>query len=309
MEVTRFRTKYAGIVLLTLIALTVVPISVNYAQNQDDNFKEIAERAKEKVDQLAALIGETFEPEKSWPEDFIEKEFEEMTTAYGDAEDQNYKDAMKTYREVYRMLNIYAEAEGLTLSEEVGPGLGVGEEAQGMYTAISRARERISRIRDVIASILADDGGADVEAVGEALDAAEAALDEAENLIPNNIPEAALKMEEGNHEISQAFAALKEVAGWLNSWRVESFLQGTKKSTQRTLGLMQGPGINLGKLLEALGYDELAGLSTHIETELDKARDEAKDRNMRGALEHLHEIRNLLRDVNRWLAEQRKGGE
>jgi len=306
MQASRFRTKYTGIALLTLIVLTLAPISVNYAQNQDDKFKEIAERAKEKVEELGALIGETFDPGKTWPWDFTEEEFEEMTTAYEDAEDQNYKDAMKTYREVYRMLNMYAEAEGLT-SES-----GEGEKAEGLLVAIDRANETIARIKDAndtyfeLDPLAEDDLRETILAwINANLTYAESNLTEAYEAITlySNVGWAEGNLTEARGNISDAFAALKSLAEWTNAWRIESFLMGLKKSVERTRERLERAN---GQDIDA---DFLGGLLDSAEQRIVDARSARTERNIRAAIEHANAIRAMLKEVHRGLGQQGKGGK
>jgi len=290
------KSKYlVGLILVTTLMATLIPFSAMvYAQNQDEKFKKIAEQAKEKVDELGALTGEALDI--TWPTEFPD----DIKTAYNDAENDlaagDYKEAMKAYREVFKMLNIYAEARGAVFES------GVGGEAQGLFVAIDRAKERIARIRDVIASILADNPDADVSAVEDLLDEAEGLLGEAEGLIPSDIPTAASKIEEANEKISEAFAALKEVASWLNSWRVESFLMGIRKSVERTRELLERAE------KQELDVSALMDKLQDVEALIDKAGNLRKAGDIKGAIETLKDIREILRDIHQELAKLRKGG-
>lgn len=300
MQASKFRTKYTGIALLTLVALSLVPISASYADKQDDKFEQIALHAKQKVDELGALIGET------WPDYLDEEGFEEIKTAYEAAEyqlgEENYKDAMKAYTDVFKMLNIYAEEHGVTLESSVE------EEAQGLLVAIDRAYERIERIKDAnetYFNVLEKDWNETINGwILSNLTAAEENLANATAAVKvPNVEWATANLTMANQHISDAFIALKKLAEWTSSWRIESFLMGIKNSVERTRGM-------LGQAKEQdVDVDDLLVQLNAAELEIAKARSERAKKNNRAAIEHIKIIRETLKNVHHDLAQRRKGGK
>jgi hypothetical protein len=310
MEASRFRTRYAGIILLTLITLTLAPISASYAKNQDERFKTFAEQARGKVDELGAHIGDAFDPAKIWPDYLDEEDFGEIKAALDAADSEfnaeNYKEAMKAYREVYRMLNMYAEAEGLTLEK------GVGERARGLLVAIDRANESIARIKDAndtyfeLKPLTEDDPREIIITwINANITYAEGNLTEAYESITvhNNAGWAEGNLTEARQNISDAFAALKSLSEWTNAWRIESFLMGIRNSVERTREMLQRAK---GQDVEV---DDLLGQLDSVEDDINSARNERARENTRAAIGYLKAIREKLRNVHRGLAQQRKGGK
>jgi len=306
MQASKYRTKYTGIALLTLVALSLVPISASYADKQNDKFEQIALNNKQKVDELGALIAETFDPVETWPS-YLDKEgFEEIKTAYGAAEyelgEENYKDAMKAYTDVFKMLNIYIEEHGVTLESSAE------EEAQGLLVAIERGYERIERIKDAnetYFNVLEKQWNDTINGwILSNLTAAEEDLAKAAAAVEVSILEwATANLTMANQHISDAFTALKKLAEWTSSWRIESFLMGIKNSVERTRGM-------LGQAREQdIDVDDLLDMVDSAELEIAYARSERAKRNNRAAVEHIKTIRETLRIVHHDLAQRRKGGE
>lgn len=306
MQASKFRSKYTGIALLTLIALSLVPISASYADKQNDRFEQIALNDKQKVDELGALIAETFDPLETWP-DYLDKEgFEGIKTAYEAAEyelgEENYKDAMKAYTDVFKMLNIYVEEHGVTLESSVE------EEAQGLLVAIDRAYERIERIKDAnetYLNVLEKEWDDTINGwILSNLTAAEENLAKAAAAV--EIPDlewATANLTMANQHISDAFTALKKMAEWTSAWRIESFLRGIENSVERTRGM-------LGQAMEQdIDVDDLLDMVDSAEQEIAYARSERAKKNNRAAIEHIKITRETLRDVHHRLVGRREGGE
>lgn len=300
-----------GMLLLATLIATLVPFStVVYAQNQDEKFKKIAEQAKEKVDELGALIGDALGI--PWPSGFPADIQDAYGVASSDLATGDYKDAMKACREVFKMLNIYAEAEGLVFER------GVGGKAQGLFVAIDRANETIARIEDVVGQIQSDnDVETFIEWVNHNVTEAKDDLSEAVvalELEPPNIGWAEGNLTEARKNISEAFTALRLIAGWTSFWRIESFLQGVKKSVQRTLELLERLGIDVEELLGTLEYTDEDGdgkilddFLDNIESRLDEARVKAKAREIKDATAILREIRLMLTEIHQEMAKGRRG--
>lgn len=308
MQASKFGTKYSGIALLTLIALTLVPISANFAKDRDEKFSTFAEQARGKVEELGGYIGATFDPAKTWPSYLDEEDFGDIEAALEAADGEfgagNYKNAMKAYREVYRMLNMYIEAERLTLER------GEEEKAEGLLAAIDRANETIARIKDANNTYFElnepDDPTEIILAwINANLTYAETNLTEAYEAITlySNVGWAEGNLTEARGNISDAFTALKSLAEWTSGWRIESFLMGIRNSVERTREMLEEAeeqDIDIDDLLELLGS---------AEERIANARSERAEKNNRGAIEHIKAAREELKQVHRGLAEQRKGGE
>jgi len=283
---------FVGLILAATLIATLVPFSTMvYAQNQDEKFKEIAEQAKEKVDELGAHIGEALSI--TWPGDFPE----DIQTAYSDASSDlaagDCKDAMKSYREVFEMLNIYAEEQELFEGAET-------EESETLTDAITRASGRISKVRNIINEhydneYLTDDAK---HMLDELLDTADELLDEA--------PEDPTKLGEANKLISQAFVSLKKhVSGALHSGRTKGFLTVITKFLDRIDGLVESA--NEQGLIEDR-YNEL----TDTGGELEAIRDLIEEAGEEGtspeeAIANLLEARLRLESIQTEILELRKG--
>ena len=306
MQVSRFKTRYTGIALLTLILLTLVPISVSYAQkNDDDKFQRIADNAQGTAEELGERIAASLKI--VWPDGFppdIRGNYTAATDYYGT---RDYKEAMKAYTKVFKMLNIYAEAEELTLERSSG------DEAEGLLVAIDRANETIARIKDANVTYFELDpdaawkqpGNTIIAWINENLTYAEGNLTEAYESVTehNNVGWAEANLTEARGNISDAFAALKSLAEWTNAWRIESFLMGLKKSVERTRErLEQEKG-------QDIDVEVLGGLLDSAEQRIVDARSARTERNIRTAIEHANAIRAMLREVHRGLGQQGKGGK
>ncbi|MFQ5711783.1 MAG: hypothetical protein ACE5GD_08405 [Candidatus Geothermarchaeales archaeon] len=290
MQTSKVKRKYVELVLVGMLVTTLVPVSIGYAQGNEDVFERIAGQAREKVDELIALIEEA--TGITWPGDFPS----EITGPYGEAvsdfEAGQYKDAMIAFRKVFKELNIYVEAEGYTFER------GVGVEAQGMFIAINRANETIDRIEDAYEGI---ESAPEPYAtwVTANLSEARADLDEAKTALEQDPPDISIaesELESARDNISEAFVALKLIAEWKTSWRVESFLQGVKKRLLRAR-----------RLLERTGFDsELKADLDALEAKIGEARGAMPV--IKDAIAILRSISEGLRDFHQEIAAKRRGG-
>jgi ATP phosphoribosyltransferase regulatory subunit HisZ len=107
---------------------------------------------------------------------------------------------------------------------------------------------------------------------------------------------------EARGNISEAFAALRLIGGWTSSWRVESFLMGIRKSVERTRELLERAE------KQGLDVSDLKAELVNVEVLIDEAGDLREEKDIKGAVEKLKEIREILRDIHQELAELRKGG-
>jgi len=289
-QTRKAKWKYVELVLVGMLVTTLAPVLIGYAQGNEESFERIAGQAKGKVDELIALIEEA--AAITWPDDFPTEITDLYDQAVIDLGDEQYKVAMVAFRKIFKELNIYVEAEGYTFER------GVGVEAQGMFIAISRAYERIDRIEDVMEGI--DDPPEPYATwVSENLTEAKTDLDEAKTALqldPPDISTAESELESARDNISEAFVALKLISEWQNSWRVESFLQGVKKSILRARDLLERTGFD-GELTEDLEA---------IEAKIDLVRDAMPD--IKDAISNLRDIREDLRDFHKEIASKRKEG-
>jgi len=307
------RSKHlVGLILAATLIATLVPFSAMvYAQTKEEakGFIKTAEQAKDKADELMEIMKNEGLP---IPEDTM-KRYDEgvgnLTAAEAELEKDEpdlslavelAKKAMEAFKEVYEELYTLLEgAEVMTASDE-------DEKAKGMFVAIDRAREKIDRIENVTERITSTpEIQTFLDWVDGNLTFAKANLTEAETALKlptPNIEWVVGNLTEARENISDAFAALRLIGGWTSFWRVESFLMGIRKSVDRTRELLERAekqGLDVRALM-----DKLKG----VEALIDEAGDLRKAGDIKGAVEKLNDIREILRDIHQELAKLRKGG-
>lgn len=314
-------TKYiVGLILATMLMVTLTPFSaVVYAKNQEDQraekFIEMAEQAKQRVDELMDIVEEN----QKIPQDITILYHEgesELEAAVNGQDTELAKEAMTLFRKVYKQLytllkGAEAEAEVETEAEseeetedeeepEVEAEEELNDEAEDPETlmeAIERARERIGRVEDIIeanAAYLPYDAE---DALDDLLDEAEYLLEDTEDFLEKgDVSAAAKNLGSARRLISQAFVSLKKAAKVLNRGRVKSFLIGISNF-----------------------YDKIArwverdGLSEDLEDELEDVQgliDDAKgmEIDIEDIVPNLMEARIQLESIKREILERKKGG-
>ncbi len=201
------------------------------------------------------------------------------------------REAMKAFSDAIRSLGKAFDKE----EEEQ-------ERGQGILEAISRARDRIEKIR---ASLPETEGASQklVEAVNKVkglLSEAEKLLGEAEAVIqssPSNASEAAKKMAEANRKLAEAHRALEEALKHGDKKRLDHFTKGIEKELEKVKKLVEQRGEGNTEALKA----KLA----QIETLIEEAEKKAEAGDMKGAMQDIKEARDLLHSVVKDLAKSR----
>lgn len=307
------RSKYVGLVLAATLMATLIPLSAMvYAQSSEEKraekFVELAERAREKVDNFIKIIYandtaiDTITDAGLYDELDANKTLLFETWGLGNLTEAhealkadppdypgaigNATEALSVFREVFKALN--------TILTEAGVARGQLIDAQGLIEAMKRALDRIERVRGV-------EGVPDE--VLKILDSAEDYLDietAIEWLSEGKINQTAWNLTQANRLISQASVSLKKAAGALNSERIRGFLTVITKFYNRTTRLVdravkQGlvdPGefdIELGDIDDLIKDAE--DPTTHIED----------------AVADLIEARLRLESIQKEISERRRG--
>jgi len=320
--------RLATLALLTTLMVTFVPSVILYANAQKEQdralkFIEIAEKAKAKVDELIEFIEskgiaipDELEANYTEADDKLE---EAKSKSASDPQDaiELAKEAMTLFRKLYGKLH--------TLLNDGGVDTESAEKAKGLLVAIDRENETIARIRDANNTYFKLYPEREAEAatiigwIRGNLTLAQNNLTEARDAIVvyHNATMAAANLTEAKKCVHDAFTALKSLAEWTTSWRVESFLMGIKNSVEKTKEMLeraQKQGVNITAVLEALGYEDTNGnheLMDEFLNEVQGLIDEAREMRMeklKEAIDVIKDIRDKLTGIHKELPEHRKGG-
>jgi len=314
-------TKYiVGLILAATLIVTLIPFSaVVYAKNQEDHraekFIEMAEQAKQRVDELMDIVEENQEIPQDIT-DLYPKGVSTLEAAVNGQDTELAKEAMAIFRKVYKQLYTLlegeeAEAEVETEAEseeetedEEEPKIETEEELRDeaedpetLIEAIERARERIERVKDIIeanAAYLTNDSE---DVLDDLLDKAEDLLEEAEDFLEeDDVSAAAKNLGSARRLISQTFVSLKKAAKALNKGRVKSFL------------------IVISNFYEKIArWVERDGLSEDFEDELEDIQDLIDDAkgmeiDIEDVVSNLMDARIRLESIKREILERKKGG-
>ncbi len=288
--------KKSALIALALIALAipslVLPLS-GYAVREDqtkaDKFTEIAERAHE---QALMLIGRASERGLNVTEaNRLVAEGESLLLqSKGLYVLANYTDALRRAREAQeRFRDAIRALEGRVEDAEDH------EIAKGLLTAISRAEERIQRLRNVVENLTwTSENSKFFDWVEGNLTQGQENLDDAKDLLggrPLNASRAAALLAGANRYLEDAHKALKGIGDWTVAWRAENFIRGMRKQ--------------LEKIEDRLMAHELG----EIEGLIGSARWKILSGNKKGALEDIKEARDMLHDAIRGLSRSQGRGK
>jgi flagellin-specific chaperone FliS len=302
--------KYFAIALLTLLISAVVPISISYAQNQEervDKFVELAERAKDKTENLINItyanqtaldtILDNFEDELNGNMSLFNRGVDNLTMARQSQEYNNYEgavanatEAMSIFREVYKAFN--------TIFAESGVQRGQLVDAQGLIQVMKRTLDRIERLREIAE-------GTDDSEVLEILGSAEDYLDVETALtwlLEGNVNGTAHNITQANKLLSEAYKAFKKTAENLNIRRIESYLKVINNFYNRLSGQVNNAII---KELES-GAELNATLVNDAKPLIELAEDYFQDGSYGETMETLTEARDILEVVEQGLKEARR---
>jgi len=288
--------KKSGLIAMALAALAlsslVLPLS-GYAVKEDqakaEKFLEIAERAHE---QALMLIGRASERGVNVTEaNRLVAEGESLLNQTKDffvagnytGTLQRAREAQERFRDAIRALE-----GGVEEAEDEGV-------AKGLLTAISRAEERIQRLRNVVENLtMTSENSKFFDWVEGNLTEAQENLDGAKDVLggrPLNASRAAGLLAGANKYIEDAHKALKGIGDWSVAWRAENFIKGMRKQLEKIEGQL---------MAHELG--EIEGL-------IRSARGKILSGDKKGALDDIKDARDMLHDAVRGLSKSQGRGK
>jgi predicted S18 family serine protease len=170
--------------------------------------------------------------------------------------------------------------------------------------AIQRARERIKRIRDIIASSTETREDL-VKKASENLDQAEQLLKDAESIISSgvqNASEAARKLAQAEKKMSLAFTLLKQASKEPNKHRVEAYIDRLEKQLSRLRDWVE----RLGK--RGVKQDRLTQIKTLLgeaENLIKSAEAKITSDNLAEALADIERANEIMRQATKLIRSQR----
>jgi tetratricopeptide (TPR) repeat protein len=230
------RRKYIGIALLPLLMLTLVPISMSYAQTpatsekhdeRAEKFVAMVEQAGEKVGDFINLIYANQTAIDAITKAGLKAELDANQTQFNYANNTllnnartaltagdfsgaiaNATQALGIFRDVFKAIN------AILVDSKVQRGQLI--EAQGLIEAMERAMDRIQKLRKYTSdpSILAllDEAESNVTATRELLS-------------QGKVNEAVQDLKQANQLISQAYLAIVKKAEELYAKRIEAYIK------------------------------------------------------------------------------------
>ena len=174
-----------------------------------------------------------------------------LTTAEQALESADYdqaiidaKEALQTFRQVFKSINWILQDAGLKTNQEL--------DAASLLDAINRALTKIERLRELLPADTVDQIAL--------LDQAENLLniEEAQNLIlEGKLSTVADNLSQANQLITQVYQYLKFEAELSNTDRIYGYLQGTTQTRERfreRFGQANAEGVDVTAVLNSLGY-------------------------------------------------------
>lgn len=179
------------------------------------------------------------------------------------------------------------------------------EVEKGIHEAVARARNRIERIRRILAHVTVN--GQTQEVINNAngyLALAEKSLENAEQIIendPGNASEAAQSLADANKNIGLAFKELRKIARLREAHRIDIFTRKVEKLINRLQNAIDSAASSGADVSEA------QALLNQAKTALNNAKSSMQTGNIRDTIKDLKEFRKLLLSVLRELAKLRRG--
>ena len=301
--------KHLGAALLTLVMLSLVPVSVSYAQNLNGNMQkkaekliDVADSASDKVENLIALIYSNqtaihtitvaglFDELEANRSLFETWGLGNLTDAHNALEEGIFTEAIANAtqslsigREVIKALN------NILADSEVERGRLVY--GQGLIEAMKRALNKIERLREI--PELPED-------IQDLLNESETYLNIEEARIwlsQGRVNETAHNKTQANKLISEAHRYLKEMAKQQNTRRIQNYMRIMEKFCNRAEEELQG-----AEQLQARLQNEVRNI-------IQLAQGDLEDGNYEDALAKLVEARISLRHVEREIKQQKRGGK
>jgi len=186
----------------------------------------------------------------------------------------------------------------LTVSTEKSED-SANEKARGILVAIKRARERLSRLRDILASVQATSNDQAIITIRNLLADAEVALNQAEAMIKSNPPnaaDAARSLAQGEGDLGRATAELKQLAHKANGKRGEGILKGLEnqvRALQKQIEKAAAKGVQV---------DDLKAQLNQVQGLIDSARQKFASGDVASATADIQEAKQLIHAIRQALA-------
>ncbi|NIN53438.1 MAG: hypothetical protein GTN80_09995 [Nitrososphaeria archaeon] len=299
-------SKFIVLFLVANLILTMSPVPSVEAQptvqieSRDERrakfFVEVAQHAKERLEQFVARLEEA--ANIKFPDDFpdeIGSLFDEASSSLENAKDKvvegDYvvaielaRDSMKGFREVFKELVRFKEAEQIELEN------GSRWVERALNAAIERAFERIDRIEETIDRLREKE--IDISEVEDYLEEAKEHLENATDLLTEgNLRAAAQELGHGERLIFKALVAVKRVAWLLNNMRIRIYmriLNGLIKATRFSLNMADRHGLDVADLQERV--DDL-------QVSLSEVPDLLEDGDIEAAINRLRSVRREISSI------------
>jgi len=304
--------KYIGMALLTLVMLTLVPLSISYAEKPDEhkekraeNFVELAERAGEKVGNFLDLIyaNETaietitiagLDDElarnktlfETWGMGNLTKAKDSLEAGEYEYAVANATQALSIFREVFKALNT------ILADSEVQRGQLI--EAQGLIEAMKRALERIEKLREIAP-----------DEISTILESAEKYLNITTAIAwlrEGRVNETAWNKTQANQLISLAHSLLRKKAEELNVKRIRSYLTVIENFHER-LDRVVDKAIERG----LVGAEDLKEELEDVKPLVDDARSLFEAGDYSAAITKLTQARSMLKEIEQDLPHLSQG--
>ena len=200
-------------------------------------------------------------------------------------------EAQRKFKEAIVSLTVSSSTEELEDS--------ANEKARGILVAIKRARERLSRLRGILASVQATSNDQAIITIRNLLADAEVALNQAEAMIKSNPPnaaDAARSLAQGEGDLGRATAELKQLAHKANGKRGEGILKGLEnqvRALQKQIEKAAAKGVQV---------DDLKAQLNQVQGLIDSARQKFASGDVAGATADIQEAKQLIHAIRQALA-------
>jgi len=297
-----------GLILAATLIATLVPFSgMVYAQTKEEakGFIKTAERAKDKADELMEIMENEGLPIPPATMKRYDEGVGNLTAAEAELEKPEpdlslavelAKKAMEAFKEVYEQMHTLLEEKEVTIESEEK------EKGEGLLEAMSRALDRIKRIREIVPDNIE-------EQIEKILHEAEDYLDieEARELLAEGmVNQTAWRLTQANKLLGLAHSLLKKGGQELKVKRIEGYLNLIEKFYNRLLRLVDRA---VEKELPGAG-DLKHQLEEHVLPLIfgpEGAKAAFEDGDYEEAIDKLVDARNMLSEIERAIVESRKG--
>jgi len=242
----------ALVVLVALASPVLTTRGLPSDESKAEHFSEIAQRARDKVDELMAVadsLNLTLPEELASDYTMADGLLESANQSFydGDFEEARglYKESMRAFRQLYGQIYTILEDAGVDLEADAGKGVSV---------AFERAQARFERVEGILNR--SEAAGMNVTEARILLAEAQALLEEVLDLLEQAlVDEAEQKLGEVNSLIAHALASTKGAAGRFNVKRIHGFTQSSEsrlKGLEKQIDSEEGRGHDVDALRELL---------------------------------------------------------